>query len=611
MKTFLAVDFGTTQTSITLLKEKSESEPEVIDINDGQKVVKAIATAMQLDDNKNITYFGAKALAKAEEDPENTFQNFKVFIGKKDRAYQLKTEQNKYSPDELALLFLRHLREEIERQYFNGIILSKVSELTCVFGCPSDWNEVQKNTLKSIAVEAGFPNPMLCDEPIGVIYYNHFFGGLKLKKLQNILVYDFGGGTTDVAIAKVVVSENGKIEPSILSTSGLTDLGGRDFDEAIYKYYLNENNYDLRKLSVKERLHDQWVINRAAREAKEDLSSKSPVEKIINRLKVINSQRPNKLLLSREKFNEICAPLISQFGEPIYNALTEAGLSDNDIDFVILAGGSSAMLYVLNNIKKIFSPVKTKILISSDVEIIAKGLAIYGRSQALGLKAKEGLFDASADKATTKKKVDLDGYFNENNRENPTENKAEKDLKKLNSQEIKLPKWFEPLWGILYGLAIVNAVCAYPNYVGFDSFDKIIMFALLILRGIGVTCWLYKHRQSVFLRNLTFIACIADMVVALIVFPLDIFFQVEFGSIIFLMWILFWKSNVGVILGVLSGLILIPEIANGFTPIPVFVDGLLRFFVREVAITKLFLMLCFFYDSFITWKNLKKKTLRN
>ena len=390
MKTFLAIDFGTTQTSVAMLKEHSKQVPEVIEINDGQKTVKAIATALQLDDYKNITYFGAKALVKAEEDPEKTFQNFKVFVGKNSREFQLKTEQNSYSPDDLALLYLRKLRETIEEHYFNGTKLSDNRELTCIIGCPSDFNEIQKKTLKDIAANAGFPNPKLCDEPIGVIYYNHFFGGLELKPSQNILVYDFGGGTTDVVIAKVKVSDNGKIEPSVLSVSGLTDLGGRNFDEVIANYYMKENNYDLRTVSVKDKLHDQWVINLAARQAKEDLSSKNSVEKMINRLKVINSQRPNKLLLSRDKFNEICGGLIGKFDDPIYDALTLAGLSVDDVDVVILAGGSSAMPYVLESMRKMFPLNKTKILVSSGIEIIAQGLAVYGQVEELGIKAKKG-----------------------------------------------------------------------------------------------------------------------------------------------------------------------------------------------------------------------------
>ena len=398
MKEFLAVDFGTTQTSVALLKEGSKHAPDVIQINDGQKTEKAIATALQVDDDNNITYFGRQALEKAEEAPANTFQNFKVFIGKKDMRYQLKTEQTKYSPDDLALLFLGKLRETIEEHYFNGCKLSEIPELSCIIGCPSDFNGEQKRTLKDIAVNAGFPNPKLCDEAIGVIYFNHFFGNLKLNqdpyqsKIKDILVYDFGGGTTDVAIARVIISNDGKIKPSILSVKGISDLGGRNFDEAIAAHYMKENNYDLKSLLVKkDRLHDQWVINLAARQAKEDLSSKRYVEQIINRLKVVNNQRPNKLSISREQFHKICSGFIGKFDRPIYDALSSAELSEQDIDAVILAGGSSAMPYVSEAMKKIFSSPKTEILISSDTEVVAQGLATYARVEALGLSAKKDI----------------------------------------------------------------------------------------------------------------------------------------------------------------------------------------------------------------------------
>ena len=205
-----------------MITEESKREPQIIEINDGQRTVKAVATALQLDITGNITYFGAKALAKSEEAPERTFQNFKVFTGGDGQDYQVMTGQNKYTPDDLALLYLTHIRKQLEEHYFNGAKLSTMADLSCVIGCPSDWSEVRKENLKSIALSAGFPKVRLCDEPIGVIYYHHFFGSLKFSKSQNILVYDFGGGTTDVAIARIEITDSGEIKPKVLSVGGLT-----------------------------------------------------------------------------------------------------------------------------------------------------------------------------------------------------------------------------------------------------------------------------------------------------------------------------------------------------------------------------------------------------
>ena len=151
-----------------------------------QETVKAITTAIQLDEQGNILYFGAKALAKAE--------------------------QNIYTPDDLARLFLVMLRK------------------------------------------------------------------------QRV-----------------------KIEPSILSVSGIPDLGGRNFDDAVSAYYMMENGYDLSTLSVKDRLHDSWVIGLASRGVKEELSDKKSVEKTINRLKVTEGRKPEKITLNRKIFADICA----------------------------------------------------------------------------------------------------------------------------------------------------------------------------------------------------------------------------------------------------------------------------------------------------------------
>ena len=368
-----------------MITEESKREPQIIEINDGQRTVKAVATALQLDITGNITYFGAKALAKSEEAPERTFQNFKVFTGDDGQKYYFITGQDKYTPDKLALLYLTHIRKQLEEHYFNGAKLSTMADLSCVIGCPSDWSEVRKETLKRIAESAGFPKVRLCDEPIGVIYYHHFFGSLKFSKSQNILVYDFGGGTTDVAIARIEITDSGEIKPKVLSVGGLPNLGGSNFDEAISAHYMSVNNYDLSTLPMKDRLHDKWMIGLESRNAKEELSGKESVERTINRLKVTGGAKPQKLSLSREEFMSVCAPLIERFDEPVYDTLTSAGLSAEDIDAVILAGGSSAMPFVKEKMSGIFPA--GKIFLSTSAEIIAQGLAVYGRAELLGMKA--------------------------------------------------------------------------------------------------------------------------------------------------------------------------------------------------------------------------------
>ena len=104
-----------------------------------------------------------------------------------------------------------------------------------------------------------------------------------------------------MAIAQVDISDNGEIKPSVLAVDGLQNIGGANFDEAIFANYLNENNYDLSTLSPKDRLHDKWIINLAARDVKEELSAKDVVERTINRLKVTGGTKPQKFSLSRSE----------------------------------------------------------------------------------------------------------------------------------------------------------------------------------------------------------------------------------------------------------------------------------------------------------------------
>ena len=129
INTFLAIDFGTTQSSVALITEASTREPQVVEINNGQSAVKTVATALQLDTAGNIAYFGSKAVEKSEEAAERTSQNFKMFTGDNGREYQVITGQGIYTPDKLALMYLTHIRKQLEEHYFNGAKISSMAEL--------------------------------------------------------------------------------------------------------------------------------------------------------------------------------------------------------------------------------------------------------------------------------------------------------------------------------------------------------------------------------------------------------------------------------------------------------------------------------------------------
>ncbi|GHT00636.1 hypothetical protein AGMMS50276_26920 [Synergistales bacterium] len=169
MKTFLGIDFGTTKTIVTRIQEASRRDQIVVEI-DGKKTVD---TALCLDAEDNVIFFGEKALDKIHEAPEDTFYNFKTAIGS-GRIFHSSFKD--YKPETLSLLFMTHLRQKIAIKYFNAPAnapdLSTIPDLYCTIGCPAGWDEKKRRAIVNIAIEAGFPNVSYCDEPFGVICMN-------------------------------------------------------------------------------------------------------------------------------------------------------------------------------------------------------------------------------------------------------------------------------------------------------------------------------------------------------------------------------------------------------------------------------------------------------
>ncbi|MDR1622304.1 MAG: Hsp70 family protein [Synergistaceae bacterium] len=378
MKTFLGIDFGTTQTSVAKIMEKAKYEPEIVEI-DGNK---SVYTALRLDAAGKVALFGEEALNRIYEAPEDTFYNFKADIGS-DKTYRSSIGRE-YRPEDLALLFLRQLAKKIAEKYFNAPSLGKVEGLSCTIGCPAAWVEDRRRVLVNLAQKAGFPNVDCCDEPVGVVYYCYDRGDFSLTGPLNVLVYDFGGGTTDVAVEEVSPDENGIIceVPTILSVSErseLGDIGGRNFDKALRDHFIEQmwaakTTFDLKNLRDLELL---------SKEIKEKLSiavddGKSSVERTASFL------ISHTLALSKNEFERVCEPLMGRLREPIDSALKrQPSLNAEDIGCVILAGGSSRLYYVKKGIENLFP--KSEIVVSPNpVEVIAKGLALYGRFKTCG-----------------------------------------------------------------------------------------------------------------------------------------------------------------------------------------------------------------------------------
>jgi molecular chaperone DnaK (HSP70) len=384
VKTFLAIDFGTTQTYVAKIVEGEKKGPSIMDIDGENK----ISTALRLDSWKNVIFFGNEAIEKIEEDPQNTFLNFKPYVGT-DKIFQ--GSDVSCTADELSLIFLTHLREKLETDKFGKVTFADKEDYYWVIGCPADWSDDRKKKIAQIAAEAGFGKHVsCCDEPLGAIYYYRYNENLPLTETKTILVYDFGGGTTDLAIEEICLSENspGDNNSRLTAVAGISDLGGKNFDERLANHFAEEMTASADKVQNKDFDRHYRILQNHLREIKERLSNeikngRYSYSKKLPRL--FSKKTETDLELTKEDFEKICGYLMGRFDEPIKDVLQKAGITRDEINYVIIAGGSSRFYYVKDKLKEEFD--ENKIFTSSNqVEIIAQGLAFYARDSVCSAK---------------------------------------------------------------------------------------------------------------------------------------------------------------------------------------------------------------------------------
>jgi molecular chaperone DnaK (HSP70) len=409
-RTFLGIDFGTTQTSVALFYEDGNGDPEIITIG-GEGT---ISTALRLGDSESL--YGNDAKEKVDDAPQNTFFNFKQAVGNNTGKKYDTPDGMSYTPEDLALIFLTWLRERIEKGKFNEARLADDRNLYCVIGCPAAWGDDRRHVLVEIANKAGFPRVTACAEPLGVINHHlHKRDGLSGDEPKNVLVYDFGGGTTDVAIGRIEPAGDAAPQITILSTAGISDLGGRNFDEKLAHFF------------ARQQLNQNISVDASCRIPLE-IAAQTMKKHLMNRLgdgvdevtgKAFLSGERQKLLLSKDQFDEVCAPLIQCCEKPVIESLHLANLKESDIAAVILAGGSSLMYYVRDRIKALFPLLPENGLIRSTdpVAVVAKGLALKAFHDVCGFAKSENeqktqfTFPPRVDLATNEDDKEIDDWW--------------------------------------------------------------------------------------------------------------------------------------------------------------------------------------------------------
>ena len=326
MGKIIGIDLGTTNSCVAVMEG---GEPVVIANSEGSRTTPSVVS-FQADGERLV---GQVAKRQAITNPDKTIISIKREMG---TSHKTKIDDKEYSPQEISAMILQKIKSDAE-----SYLGEKVTQ--AVITVPAYFNDAQRQATKDAGKIAGLEVLRIINEPTAA---SLAYGLDKTEQNEKILVYDLGGGTFDVSILEL---GDGVFE--VLATNGDTRLGGDDFDNKIMDYiadtFKSENGIDLR--------NDKMALQRlkeAAEKAKIELSSSTQTN--IN-LPFITADATGPkhidMNLTRAKFNELTADLVQRSIEPMKKALADASLSINDVDKVILVGGSTRIPAVVEAVK--------------------------------------------------------------------------------------------------------------------------------------------------------------------------------------------------------------------------------------------------------------------
>ena len=341
--------YGTTNSAVAVLEGK---EPKIITNPEGNRTTPSVVAFKD-----GEIQVGEVAKRQAITNP-NTIVSIKRHMGEAD--YKVKVGDKEYTPQEISAFILQYIKK-----FSEDYLGEKVTD--AVITVPAYFNDAQRQATKDAGKIAGLNVQRIINEPTA----SALAFGLNKDQDEKVLVYDLGGGTFDVSVLQL-----GDGVFQVLSTNGDTHLGGDDFDNRIMdwliKNFKDENGVDLSKDKMAmQRLKD------AAEKAKKDLSGVSSTH---ISLPFISAGEAGPLHLeadlTRAKFDELTSDLVEKTKVPFDNALKDAGLTVNDIDKVILNGGSTRIPAVQKAVKE-WAGKEPDHSINPD-EAVALGAAIQG-----------------------------------------------------------------------------------------------------------------------------------------------------------------------------------------------------------------------------------------
>ena len=349
MSKIIGIDLGTTNSCVAIYEG---GEAKVITNPEGSRTTPSVVAF-----KKGEIIVGQKAKNQMVTN-KDTISSIKRKMGTSDKVH---ANDKDYTPEEISAMILGDLKKTAE-----AYLGEKVTR--AVITVPAYFNDAQRQATKNAGKIAGLEVERIINEPTAAALA---YGLDKQEKTQTVLVYDLGGGTFDVSILEL---GDGVFE--VKSTSGNNKLGGDDFDERIMDWmtqeFKKESGIDLSK--------DKMAMQRvkdAAEKAKKDLSGMSSTE---ISLPFISQGEDGpihlNLNLTKAKFEDLISDLVESTLEPVRKAMKDAKLTKNDIDKVLLVGGSTRIPCVQELVKKELGKEPSK-EVNPD-EVVAMGAAIQG-----------------------------------------------------------------------------------------------------------------------------------------------------------------------------------------------------------------------------------------
>ncbi|KAG7671738.1 hypothetical protein Ndes2526B_g07364 [Nannochloris sp. 'desiccata'] len=372
--TVIGIDLGTTYSCVGVYKngkveiiandQGNRITPSYVAFTDSERLI-GDAAKNQATVNPHRTVYDVKRLigrayndANVQKDKKLVSYNIVDSKGKPYVQVEVNNEKKTFSPEEISAMILTKMKETAEAFLGKNVKHAVVT-------VPAYFNDAQRQATKDAGTIAGLNVVRIINEPTAAAIA---YGLDKKGKEQNILVFDLGGGTFDVSILTI---DSGVFE--VISTSGDTHLGGEDFDQRVMEYFIKLIKRKFDK-DVSKDARALQKLRREAERAKRALSSQHQVRVEIESLvDGLDLSEP----LTRARFEELNADLFKKTLGPVKKALDDAGLKKDQIDEIVLVGGSTRIPKVQSLIKDFFNGKEPNKGVNPD-EAVAYGAAVQG-----------------------------------------------------------------------------------------------------------------------------------------------------------------------------------------------------------------------------------------